>query len=57
VRIDVRLYRELETGELGEWRGLAKKANPPGEVRLGSGIHWADLDPTTDYLVRLRDED
>jgi len=56
MSIDVRPYRELEPKELDEWKQLVKKAHPPGEVRLGSGIRWADLDPETDYLIRLRDE-
>ena len=41
--------------ELEEWEHLAKKTHPPGEVRLGSDLHWADLNPETDYLIRLRD--
>jgi aminoglycoside 2'-N-acetyltransferase I len=57
MRIDVRPYRHVEPRELEEWRRLVKKAHPPGEVRLGSEIHWADLDLETDYLIRLWDED
>lgn len=56
MRIDVRPYRDLEPGELEEWQSLVEKAHPPGEVRLGSEIRWAELDPATDYLIRLRDE-
>ena len=57
MSIDVRPYRELEPKELDEWRLLVKKAHPPAEVRLGSNIRWADLNPETDYLIRLWDED
>lgn len=57
MRIDVRPYRDLEPRELDEWKRLVKKAHPPGEVRSGSDLRWADLDPETDYLVRLWDED
>lgn len=51
--IDVRPYRDLEPRELEEWKRLVRKAHPPGEVRLGSDIRWADLDPETDYLIGL----
>ena len=49
MRIDVRPYRDLAPTELEEWKRLAKKAHPPGEVRLGSDLRWAGLDqrPTT----------
>jgi hypothetical protein len=57
MRIDVRPYRDLAPTEMGEWKRLAKKAHPPGGVRLGSDLRWADLAPETDYLVRLWDED
>jgi GNAT superfamily N-acetyltransferase len=57
MSIDVRPYRLLEPNEMEEWKRLVKKAHPPGEVRLGSDLRWADLDPDTDYLIRLRDED
>jgi GNAT superfamily N-acetyltransferase len=57
MRIDVRPYRNLEPRALDEWRRLVKKAHPPGEVRLGSDIRWADLHPETDYLIRLWDEE
>ena len=57
MSIDVRPYRDLEPSELDEWKRLVKKAHPPGEVRLGSDMRWADLDPETDYLIRLWDED
>jgi len=57
MSIDVRPYRDLEPKEMEEWERLVKKAHPPGEVRLGSDIRWADLDPETDYLIRLWDED
>jgi GNAT superfamily N-acetyltransferase len=55
--IDVRLCRDLEPEELEAWKRLVKKAHPPGEARLGSDIRWAELDPETDYLIRLWDED
>jgi hypothetical protein len=57
MSIAVRTYRDLEPKEMEEWERLVKKAHPPGEVRLGSDIRWADLDPETDYLIRLWDED
>ena len=57
TRIDVRPYRDLERRELEEWKRLVKKAHPQGEVRLGSDIRWADLDPETDYLIQLWDRD
>jgi aminoglycoside 2'-N-acetyltransferase I len=57
MSIDVRRYRELEPEELDEWERLVKKAHPPGEVRLGSDLRWAGLDPETDYLIRLWDDD
>lgn len=53
----MRRYRDLESKELEEWESLVKKAHPPGEVRLGSDIRWADLHPETDYLIRLWDEE
>src|SRR3954451_18342849 len=55
MRIDARLYGEVEPAELGEWRRLVRKAHPAGEVRLGSDLRWADLNPATDHLVRLWD--
>jgi len=57
MSIDVRPYRELEPKEMDEWERLVKKAHPPGEVRIGSDLRWADLNPETDYLIRLWDED
>jgi aminoglycoside 2'-N-acetyltransferase I len=57
MRIDVRPYRDLEPAELEEWKQLATRAHPPGEARLGSELRWSDLDPETDFLVRLRDQD
>jgi len=54
MTVDVRLYRELEGAELEEWAQLVSKAYPPGERRLGSDLHWADLDAQTDYLILLR---
>lgn len=57
MRIDVRPYRDLASNELEEWERLVKKAHPQGEVRLGSELHWAELDSATDYLIRLWEED
>lgn len=54
--IDTRPYRDLESQELDEWKQLVQKAHPPGEARLGSDLRWAELDPATDYLIRVRDE-
>lgn len=54
--VDVRAYRDLEPDELEDWEGLATKAHPPGEARLGSDLRWADLDAATDYLIRLREK-
>jgi GNAT superfamily N-acetyltransferase len=54
VAVDVILYRELAPDEIEEWERLVRKANPPGEVRLGADLRWADLDGATDYLVRCR---
>jgi GNAT superfamily N-acetyltransferase len=54
VAVDVTLYRELAPEEIEEWERLAGKASPPGEVRLGSDLRWAELDAATDYLVRCR---
>jgi GNAT superfamily N-acetyltransferase len=56
MSIDVRPYRDLEPKDMEEWKRLVKRANPPGEVRLGSDLRWADLDRETDYLIRLWDE-
>jgi GNAT superfamily N-acetyltransferase len=56
MSIDVRAYRDLEPEEIEEWERLVEKADPPGEVRLGSDIRWAELAPETDYLIRLWDE-
>jgi aminoglycoside 2'-N-acetyltransferase I len=53
--VEVRPYRELEPGEIGEWERLVRRAHPPGEVRLGSDLRWAGLDAETDYLIRFRD--
>src|SRR3954469_14332853 len=55
MSIDVRPYRELEPGAIEEWERLVTKAHPPGEVRLGSDLRWADFDPTA-YLIRMWDE-
>lgn len=55
--IDVRPYRDVEPGELEEWKQLLEDAHPPGEVRPGADIRWAELDAETDYLIRLRDQD
>jgi aminoglycoside 2'-N-acetyltransferase I len=57
VRIDVRPYRDLEPGDMHTWKQLVEKAHPRSEPRLGSDIRWADLDPKTDFLIRLWDED
>jgi GNAT superfamily N-acetyltransferase len=57
VSLDVRFYRDLDPKELEEWERLVKKAHPPGEVRLGSHLRWAELNPATDYLVRSWDND
>jgi GNAT superfamily N-acetyltransferase len=57
MSIDVTRYRDLQPNEIEEWEGLVKKAHPPGETRLGSDLRWADLDPDTDYLIRLWDEE
>ena len=56
MRIDVRRYRDLDPTDLEEWKRLANAAHPPDEVRLGSDIRWAELDPETDYLIRLWDQ-
>jgi GNAT superfamily N-acetyltransferase len=57
MSIDVRPYGDLEPKEIEEWERLVRKAHPPGEVRMGSDIRWAVLDPDTDYLIRLWDAD
>jgi GNAT superfamily N-acetyltransferase len=57
MRVDVRPYHDLAPRELDEWKRLVKRAHPPGEVRLGSDLRWAELDTATDSLIRLRDED
>lgn len=54
--VDVRPYRELEPDEVAEWERLVRKAHPPGEVRLGSDLRWADLDAKTDYLIRCHED-
>jgi aminoglycoside 2'-N-acetyltransferase I len=54
MAVDVRPYRELQSPEVTEWERLAREVHPPGEVRLGSDLRWADLDEETDYLIRLR---
>jgi GNAT superfamily N-acetyltransferase len=56
MAVDVRPYRELQRDEIEEWERLARKANPPGEVRLGSDLRWADLDAETDHLVRFQND-
>lgn len=56
MSLDVRPYRDLRPEEIEEWKQLANKAHSPGEVRLGSDLRWADLNPETDYLVRLRED-
>jgi GNAT superfamily N-acetyltransferase len=53
MRVDARLYREAESPELDEWERLV--GNSPAEARLGSDLRWADLDPETDFLIRLWD--
>ena len=55
VAVEVKLYRELDPEEIEEWKRLATKAHPPGEVRLASDLSWAELDPGTDYLLRARE--
>ena len=56
IEIDVRGYRDLEPEELDEWKSLARRAHPSDEVRVGSELRWAELEPETDYLIRLWDE-
>jgi aminoglycoside 2'-N-acetyltransferase I len=56
MSIGVARYRDLQPNEIEEWKRLLKKAHPPGETRLGSDLHWAELDAKTDYLIRLWDE-
>ncbi len=57
MKVEVRPYRELEPNEVEEWKQLVSKAHPADEVRLGSDLHWAALDPETDYFIRCRDGD
>jgi GNAT superfamily N-acetyltransferase len=57
MAVEVRPYRELQPDERGEWDRLVRKAHPPGEVRLGSDLRWADLDAETDYLIQFREDD
>jgi hypothetical protein len=47
MRIDVRPYRDLDPTDLEECKRLANAAHPPDEVRLGSDLRWAELDPET----------
>ena len=53
MRIDVGRYCDLEPKELDEWKLLVSKAHPPGEVRPGASLRWAELDSQTDYLIRV----
>jgi GNAT superfamily N-acetyltransferase len=57
MAVEVRPYRKLQPDELGEWDRLVRKTRPPGEVRLGSDLRWADLDAETDYLIQFREDD
>jgi aminoglycoside 2'-N-acetyltransferase I len=58
MSVDVRPYRDLDPKDTEEWKRLVRKAHPPGEEeQLGSDLRWADLEPDTDYLIRLWDED
>jgi GNAT superfamily N-acetyltransferase len=57
MAVQVRPYRELQPDEIGEWARLVRKAHPPGEVRLGSDLRWADLDAETDDLIQFREDD
>jgi aminoglycoside 2'-N-acetyltransferase I len=57
MRIAVMPYRDVRTHDLEEWERLVEKAHPPGAERLGSELRWADLDPDTDFLIRLWDDD
>jgi GNAT superfamily N-acetyltransferase len=56
MRVDARLYREVESEARAEMQRLVAKVHPPGEVRLGSELHWAEVNPDTDYLIRLWDD-
>ena len=54
MTVDVKGYGDLWPDEIEEWKRLVEKAHPPGEVRLGAGLRWADLDAETDHLIRWR---
>jgi GNAT superfamily N-acetyltransferase len=56
VRVDARLYREVDPEARREWERLVVKVHPPGEFRLGSELCWAEVNPDTDYLIRLWDD-
>jgi GNAT superfamily N-acetyltransferase len=56
MAVEVRLYRALRADEMEEWERLRNRTHPPEEARLSAGFHWAELDPETDYLVRLRQD-
>ena len=55
--IETPIRRDYAEGSVGRLQGLAEKAHPAGETRLGSDLRWARLVTETDYLIRLWDED
>jgi GNAT superfamily N-acetyltransferase len=57
MRVDARLYREVEPAEREELERLAVKVRSVLEDRLGSDLRWAEVNPDTDYVVRLWDDD
>jgi GNAT superfamily N-acetyltransferase len=54
--VDARLYREVESAAREELERLVAKVHLRGEVRLGSGLRWAEVNPEADYLIRLWDD-
>ena len=55
MRVDARLYRDVDAAARKELERLRVKVHSSGISRLGSDLRWADVNPDTEYLIRVVD--